>query len=362
MAEEEKKVLTKSFTYELLMDNEDKDLFDRYTRDDDCRRLTHIAAIIMKRISVKPSKVDTVDHINRNPFDLRRINLRWCSRGEQNKNRRAFRNNTSGHSGVAKHVEKDKTYWRAIYNYQGEQRTLTRPFTEAGLLECCAFYQKVSGLKICPTCFPKVTEEPELESCLRKSFTYSVKFAPEHKKFLEKLTRPEDFRNIGVYCQQILSSIIPKPSKKHSVDHKNIDFWDCQPHNLRWLTKKEQMHNRRTFRNNTSGHQGVSYERAPKGRYIDHWLAEWRVDGRLFRERFDCTEQGKLEACKYYRTTMKELGYERECETCNKLLELKQKHEAEEKNTQSSKSETFLSQRVTETKITEFFKCIPKSD
>lgn len=41
-----------------------------------------------------------IDHINRDPSDNRLENLRVCTRSENNRNRRTYSTNTSGHKGV----------------------------------------------------------------------------------------------------------------------------------------------------------------------------------------------------------------------------------------------------------------------
>lgn len=60
-----------------------------------------------------------VDHINRNPADNRRSNLRICTQFENNKNRS---NNTSGITGVTWHSRSKK--WRATIKKNGKQYEL----------------------------------------------------------------------------------------------------------------------------------------------------------------------------------------------------------------------------------------------
>ena len=63
-----------------------------------------------------------VDHINRNPLDNRRANLRLATRGQNNANRSTQRNNTSGFRGVGWWKTRGK--WRAIIKVNGRTRTI----------------------------------------------------------------------------------------------------------------------------------------------------------------------------------------------------------------------------------------------
>lgn len=58
------------------------------------------------------TKLD-VDHINNNPLDNRKINLRICNRSQNLINRRLLGFNTSGFRGVSKFRNK----WQAYINY-----------------------------------------------------------------------------------------------------------------------------------------------------------------------------------------------------------------------------------------------------
>jgi hypothetical protein len=56
-----------------------------------------------------------VDHINNNPLDNRKCNLRICTRSQNNKNRSLAKNNTSGYTGVT-YNKADKVWRVTIYN------------------------------------------------------------------------------------------------------------------------------------------------------------------------------------------------------------------------------------------------------
>lgn len=61
----------------------------------------------------------TVDHINHNPLDNRRCNLRICTQFENNKNKKS---NTSGHVGV--YFYKQAKKWRAYITYKRKMISL----------------------------------------------------------------------------------------------------------------------------------------------------------------------------------------------------------------------------------------------
>lgn len=56
------------------------------------------------------------DHINRNPLDNRKDNLRQASKNENNQNHKRFINNTSGFSGVNWHKKQNKWHARITVN------------------------------------------------------------------------------------------------------------------------------------------------------------------------------------------------------------------------------------------------------
>ena len=58
------------------------------------------------------------DHINRNPMDNRKLNLRFATHSENMKNRKRFKNNTSGITGVYFH--KNKFKWEARISNNGK--------------------------------------------------------------------------------------------------------------------------------------------------------------------------------------------------------------------------------------------------
>lgn len=81
--------------------------------------------VYMHRFIMQPPKGLDIDHINRNPLDCRRKNMRICPRWVNIHNKPSSRPNTSGYRGVYKMGEK----WIAFISFQGKRTYLGRDFT-----------------------------------------------------------------------------------------------------------------------------------------------------------------------------------------------------------------------------------------
>ena len=68
--------------------------------------------------------------------------------------------------------------------------------------------------------------------------------------------------------------LLNAPANRH-VDHRDGDGLNCQRENIRLATPRENSHNSRRARNNTSGFKGVSFE-PPRNRFA----AYISLDGR----------------------------------------------------------------------------------
>lgn len=86
------KVIKEKYSLSVTWDKTIKGFYVAFTAKpkDSSSRLLH-------RYLLNPSKGLTVDHINRNPLDNRRCNLRICTQFENNRNQK---HNTSGKVGV----------------------------------------------------------------------------------------------------------------------------------------------------------------------------------------------------------------------------------------------------------------------
>lgn len=69
----------------------------------------------LHRFLMNPKKNDVIDHINRNPVDNRKENLRICSQSENSRNNSISKNNKSGVAGVS--FGKKENKWKAYIKF-----------------------------------------------------------------------------------------------------------------------------------------------------------------------------------------------------------------------------------------------------
>jgi hypothetical protein len=74
-------------------------------------------AVYLHRLLLEPPKGLEVDHINGNPLDNRRENLRLATRAQNNYNQVSGRKNTSGFKGVC--WDKKRGMWKAQIRANG---------------------------------------------------------------------------------------------------------------------------------------------------------------------------------------------------------------------------------------------------
>lgn len=72
----------------------------------------------MHRFIMSTAEDTIVDHINRNPLDNRKINLRAASRGQNKQNSIIPKNNTTGYKGVYLRKDRENRKWRALIRFE----------------------------------------------------------------------------------------------------------------------------------------------------------------------------------------------------------------------------------------------------
>lgn len=80
------------------------------------------SAVLMHRFILNAKRGELVDHINMNPLDNRKSNLRKTSKARNMQNRNKQRNNSSGHKGVS--WSKSDKRWRATIQSEGRWKFL----------------------------------------------------------------------------------------------------------------------------------------------------------------------------------------------------------------------------------------------
>ena len=78
--------------------------------------------VFLHRYLMQPPEGMTVDHIDCDPLNNRRSNLRLATLAENNRNQRTAKNNTSGYKGVS--FDKARGKWRAAIAHDGQRYRL----------------------------------------------------------------------------------------------------------------------------------------------------------------------------------------------------------------------------------------------
>lgn len=74
--------------------------------------------VLLHRYILNAPKDSEIDHINRNPLDCRKNNLRFCSRTQNNQNQNVRKDNSSGVKGVSFLKDKNKWHSRITVNHK----------------------------------------------------------------------------------------------------------------------------------------------------------------------------------------------------------------------------------------------------
>lgn len=104
-----------------IIDDEDFELVNKYywhlDRQGYVRGVPKNRKLIrLHRLIMNPSKEKVIDHINRNPLDNRKNNLRICSQVQNMANRSAYINNTSGYKGICFNKKRNKYFTWFAHN------------------------------------------------------------------------------------------------------------------------------------------------------------------------------------------------------------------------------------------------------
>lgn len=99
--------------------------------------------ILLHRFILEVSKRDGVaDHIDGNPLNNCKSNLRKCTHAQNAYNHKKPKNNTSGFKGVNHVKEKKREYWRATITCKGKQYTKKFKYTPENLIEAAKWYNQ----------------------------------------------------------------------------------------------------------------------------------------------------------------------------------------------------------------------------
>jgi hypothetical protein len=86
----------------------------------------------------------------------------------------------------------------------------------------------------------------------------------------------------------IAKMFIPNPDNLSDVDHINHNKLDNRLENLRWVSSSDNNRNMSIRKKNTSGHQGVSFEK-----YNNRWAAQWyNIEGKQKNKYFSIKKYG----------------------------------------------------------------------
>lgn len=138
------KIFKQNKVYEVLFDKDDYNLIKEYTWVIDRNYVLstkNYRKIYLHRLLKSNDNNKVIDHINHNPLDNRKCNLRICSSFENTQNQSKPINNTSGHKGVYK--DKNGNY-QGYVKYNGKRFTKYFSYKKFNnpYEECCLWVEQ----------------------------------------------------------------------------------------------------------------------------------------------------------------------------------------------------------------------------
>ena len=115
-----------------------------------------------------------------------------------------------------------------------------------------------------------IYEDGRLWSCKRNIF---LKGSPDGSGYLHVRLNG----NMKKHHRLVGEAFIPNPENKPQIDHIDRDRTNNHVSNLRWVTKQENMDNIGEYKNNTTGHKNISYNRSG-------WVFTKRIHGVITRK------------------------------------------------------------------------------
>jgi hypothetical protein len=105
----------------------------------------------------------------------------------------------------------------------------------------------------------------------------------------------------GKICTLRMHILIMGKRKGKEIDHKNGNGLDNRRVNLRFLTHRQNMHNMKPFKTNTTGYRGVSLDSNGKGNYASYiHVNNKKIYLGNFKDKKDAAKAYNIAARKYH--------------------------------------------------------------